>query len=62
MNRFVIIVLSLLVSATAVEAADKVWLSISAFDGSFLTSGVALKHGMFKDEGLDVELIRMNAQ
>jgi len=61
MKRFVIIVLSLLILAVAVEAADKVRLSISAVDVSFLTSGVALKRGMFKDEGLDVELIRMNA-
>src|SRR5262245_2243832 len=43
------------------QAADKVRMSISAVDVSFLTSGVALKRGMFRDEGLDVELIRMNA-
>jgi NitT/TauT family transport system substrate-binding protein len=54
-------VLSWLVLATAVEAADKVRLSISALDVSFLTAGVASKRGFFKDEGLDVEVIRMNA-
>ena len=43
------------------EAADKVRLSISAIDVSFLTAGLALKRGIFRDEGLDVELIRMNA-
>ncbi|HEX9455820.1 MAG TPA: ABC transporter substrate-binding protein, partial [Candidatus Binatia bacterium] len=43
------------------EAADKVRLSISALDVSFLTAGLALKRGIFRDEGLDVELIRMNA-
>jgi len=43
------------------EAADKVRLSISAVDVSFLTAGLALKRGIFRDEGLDVELIRMNA-
>jgi NitT/TauT family transport system substrate-binding protein len=43
------------------EAADKVRLSISAVDVSFLTGGLALKRGFFRDEGLDVELIRMNA-
>ena len=36
-------------------------MSISAVDVSFLTAGVAQKRGMFRDEGLDVELIRMNA-
>ncbi|MBM2805061.1 MAG: transporter substrate-binding protein [Deltaproteobacteria bacterium] len=61
MNHLVIIVLSLFISAAVGEAADKVRLSISAVDVSFLTSGVALKRGMFRDEGLDVELIRMNA-
>jgi len=61
MNHLVIIVLSLFISAAVGEAADKVRLSISAVDVSFLTSGVALKRGIFRDEGLDVELIRMNA-
>jgi NitT/TauT family transport system substrate-binding protein len=45
----------------SVSAADKVRMSISAVDVSFLTAGVALKRGMFRDEGLDLELIRMNA-
>jgi NitT/TauT family transport system substrate-binding protein len=43
------------------KAADKVRMSISAVDVSFLTAGLALKRGMFRDEGLDLELIRMNA-
>lgn len=45
----------------AADALDKVRMSISAVDVSFLTGGLALKRGMFRDEGLDVELIRMNA-
>lgn len=61
MKHLVIIVLWLFISAGAVESADKVRLSISAVDVSFLTSGVALNRGIFRDEGLDVELIRMNA-
>ena len=60
MKRLVLIGLSLLISATA-EAIDKVRMSISAVDVSFLTGGLALKRGMVRDEGLDVELIRMNA-
>ena len=47
--------------ATPLQGADRVRLSISALDVSFLTAGVASKRGFFKDEGLDVEVIRMNA-
>ena len=61
MKRLAVISLALLISTGAAKAADKVRMSISAIDVSFLTSGVALKRGMFRDEGLDVELIRMNA-
>ncbi len=61
MKIVVAIILSLTVMDGAVEAADKVRLSISALDVSFLTAGLALKRGIFRDEGLDVELIRMNA-
>ncbi|SRR5581483_4435972 len=42
-------------------AADKIRISVSSLDVAFLTSGVAYKRGFFKEEGLDVELIRMNA-
>jgi NitT/TauT family transport system substrate-binding protein len=55
-----IVVCFLLLSSPS-AAADKVRLSISALDVSFLTTGVASKGGFFKDEGLDVEVIRMNA-
>jgi NitT/TauT family transport system substrate-binding protein len=61
MARLTSLVLSLLILSVTVEAADKVRLSISALDVSFLTAGVASKRGFFKDEGLDVEVIRMNA-
>jgi NitT/TauT family transport system substrate-binding protein len=43
-----------------VESADKVRISVTNPNMSFLPSGVALKKGFFKDEGLDVEIIRMN--
>jgi NitT/TauT family transport system substrate-binding protein len=61
MKRLVLIGLSLLIAVQTAEAIDKVRMSISAVDVSFLTGGLALKRGMFRDEGLDVELIRMNA-
>jgi NitT/TauT family transport system substrate-binding protein len=43
-----------------VEGADKVRISVTNPNMSFLPSGVALKKGFFKDEGLEVEIIRMN--
>lgn len=43
------------------RADDKIRVSISSVDVSFLTAGVALKRGFFKEEGLDAEVIRMNA-
>ncbi len=61
MTHLASLVLTLLILSGTVEAADKVRLSISALDVSFLTAGVASKRGFFKDEGLDVEVIRMNA-
>jgi NitT/TauT family transport system substrate-binding protein len=42
------------------ESADQVRISVTNPNMSFLPSGVALKKGFFKDEGLDVEIIRMN--
>jgi ABC-type nitrate/sulfonate/bicarbonate transport system substrate-binding protein len=53
--------LALFVLVSPLQAADKVRLSISSVDVSFLTSGVGVKRGFFRDEGFDVELIRMNA-
>jgi ABC-type nitrate/sulfonate/bicarbonate transport system substrate-binding protein len=62
MTRSLIInIVGFLFLASPLHAADKVRLSISALDVSFLTAGVASKRGFFKDEGLDVEVIRMNA-
>lgn len=43
------------------RADDKIRVSISSVDVSFLTAGVALKRGFFKEEGLDADVIRMNA-
>jgi NitT/TauT family transport system substrate-binding protein len=60
-RSLIIIIIGFLFLASPLHAADKVRLSISALDVSFLTAGVASKRGFFKDEGLDVEVIRMNA-
>jgi NitT/TauT family transport system substrate-binding protein len=50
-----------LLSHGLLHAADKVRMSISSLDVSFLTAGVGQKRGFFRDEGIDIELIRMNA-
>ena len=44
-----------------VQAQDKIRLSISSLDTAFLTTAVALKKGFFTREGLEAELVRMNA-
>ena len=54
-------ILAVLCFIAPLQAADKVRMSISSIDVSFLTAGVAQKRGFFRDEGLDMELIRMNA-
>src|SRR3990172_11283129 len=61
MKYLAIAILVLFPGAGAAEAADKVRLSISSVDVSFLTSGIASKRSFFRDENLDVEIIRMNA-
>jgi len=60
-KKVFVMVLTLLLWLSPVRAADKVRLSISSLDVSFLTGGVGVKRGFFRDEGLDIELIRMNA-
>lgn len=43
------------------DGADKIRLSVSSLDAAFLTPAVAVKQGFFKDEGIEPEVIRMNA-
>jgi NitT/TauT family transport system substrate-binding protein len=58
---FFLVALSILsIPGWNAEAADKIRISVTNPNMSFLPSGVALKKGFFKDEGLDVEIIRMN--
>ena len=47
MKHLVILCLALVVATSAAAAADKVRMSISAVDVSFLTGGLAVKRGMF---------------
>ena len=61
MTKMLFTIPILLLLASPASAADKVRMSISSIDVSFLTAGVGQKRGFFRDEGLDLELIRMNA-
>jgi NitT/TauT family transport system substrate-binding protein len=47
--------------AAVADAADKVRISVSSLDTAFLTPAVALKRVFFKEEDIDAEVIRMNA-
>jgi NitT/TauT family transport system substrate-binding protein len=42
-------------------AVDKIRISVTNFNMSFLPSGLAVRRGFFKEEGLEAEVIRMNA-
>ena len=59
--KSLVLLLTLAIFFSGAEAADKIRISISSLDVAFLTAGVAQKRGFFKEEGLEVELIRMNA-
>jgi NitT/TauT family transport system substrate-binding protein len=50
----------LIINASA-EAADRARFSVSSLDIAFLTPAVAHKRGFFKEEGIEAEIIRMNA-
>ena len=54
---------ALLMAAAATApllAAEKTRIAVTNFNLSYLPIGVAIKRGFFKDDGLDVEVIRMN--
>ena len=59
--HFILLLLSVLgIPDGFVEGADKLRISVTNPNMSFLPSEVALRKGFFKDEGLEVEIIRMN--
>ena len=60
-NLVLVLSLSLIIFSSSSHAADRVRFAVTNFNMSFLSAGVALKRGFFKEEGLDAEVIRMNA-
>ncbi|HEY7166121.1 MAG TPA: ABC transporter substrate-binding protein [Candidatus Binatia bacterium] len=61
MPRLGVAVILLLLQSNHAGAADKIRLAISTVDVGYLSGGVAERKKFFQSEGLDVEVIRMNA-
>jgi NitT/TauT family transport system substrate-binding protein len=61
MKALVIAAIVLVLSCRGVAAADKVRVSVTNYNLSYLSAGVAAQRGFFKEEGVDVEIVRMNA-
>lgn len=62
--KFLFLLMVLFATTANCRAAtppDKVRVSVSSIDAAFMTAGVALKRNFFKEEGIDAEIIRMNA-
>jgi ABC-type nitrate/sulfonate/bicarbonate transport system substrate-binding protein len=62
-SRFIkraVLLLLLFGFCSDVGAAEKVRISVTNYNMSYLAAGVAAKKGYFKEEGLDPEIIRMN--
>jgi NitT/TauT family transport system substrate-binding protein len=61
LRRLIWICLTIFIFHNHAAAADKIRLSVSSNSVGFLTTALASKRGFFKQEGLDAEVIRMNA-
>ena len=61
MRKAILALVFFLAFYSPLQAEDKIRVSISSLDVAFLTGGVAFKRGFFKEERLDAEIIRMNA-
>jgi ABC-type nitrate/sulfonate/bicarbonate transport system substrate-binding protein len=58
--NIIVLLLLLLWFCSAAGAAEKVRISVTNYNMSYLAAGVAAKKGFFKDESLDPKIIRMN--
>ena len=61
MNKFILALITSFLFCAHASAADKIRVSVTNYNMSYLAAGVAAKRGIFKEEGLDVEIVRMNA-
>ena len=51
---------TILITGYSTPAAEKVRVAVANFNVTFLPAGVAAKKGYFRDEGLEVEVIRVS--
>ncbi len=58
--KTVVVTVCAMTFAAELHAADKVRIGVSNYNISNLTVGVAQTRGLFKQEGIDAEIIRMN--
>src|SRR5580765_8057719 len=61
MKKFIFALITSFLFCAYARAADKIRVSVTNYNMSYLAAGVAAKRGFFKEEGLDVEIVRMNA-
>ena len=61
MIKFIFALITISLFALSARAADKIRVSVTNYNMSYLAAGVAAESGFFKEEGLDVEIVRMNA-
>lgn len=61
MNKLLAAVMFCCLFSGSLDAADKVRIAVTNYNITYLTAGVALKKGFFKEEGLDPEVILTTA-
>jgi ABC-type nitrate/sulfonate/bicarbonate transport system substrate-binding protein len=61
MKKFIFALIASFLFCAHASGADKIRVSVTNYNMSYLAAGVAAKRGFFKEEGLDVEIVRMNA-
>ena len=61
MIKFIFALITISLFCAQAKAADKIRVSVTNYNMSYLAAGVAAERGFFKEEGLDVEIVRMNA-
>ena len=61
MIKFIFALITISLFCAQARAADKIRVSVTNYNMSYLAAGVAAERGFFKEEGLDVEIVRMNA-
>jgi ABC-type nitrate/sulfonate/bicarbonate transport system substrate-binding protein len=61
MKLFIPSFIAILLFCAVAGASEKIRVSVTNYNLSYLSAGVAAQRGFFKEEGLDVEIVRMNA-